>query len=92
MEGAAAAGETMTMRDRMRFCVLAVALALSIVVTPAQAWPAVDHGDRPAVSWWDVMVDALATLLGLAPADNPPPNTPQRENSCMIDPNGGCHS
>jgi len=72
--------------------VLAVALALSIVVTPAQAWPTGDHGDRPAVIWWDVVVDALAKLLGLDGADNPSPTTPQGDGSCMIDPAGGCHS
>jgi hypothetical protein len=92
MEGAAAAGEPMTMRHRMRICVLAVTLALSVVVAPAQAWTAGDHGDRPAVSWWAAVVDALAALFGLDGADNPPPATPQGDGSCMIDPWGGCHS
>jgi hypothetical protein len=92
MVGAAAAGETMTMRNRIRICVLVMALALSNMVTPAQAWPAGEHGDRPAVSWWAAMVEALTTLLGLAGADNPPPATPQGDNSCMIDPWGGCRS
>jgi len=92
MEDAVTAGETMTMKDRMRICVLVVALALSVVVAPAQAWPDGDSGDRPALSWWDAMVDTLATLFGLVGADNPPPETPQGDNSCMIDPNGGCRS
>lgn len=60
----------------MRICVLAVALALS-VVAPAQAWTDGDSGDRPALSWWDAMVDTLATLFGLNGADNPPSSPPQ---------------
>jgi hypothetical protein len=65
MEGAAAAGETKTMRDRMRIFVLAVALALSVGVMPAKAWPGGDNGDRPAAGWWEAVVDALATLFRL---------------------------
>ena len=80
------------MRDRIRFCVLVVALALSVVVAPAQAWPAGDYGDRPAVSWWAAVVDALAEIFGLAGTDNPPPSTPDRDGSLCIDPNGRCHS
>ena len=90
MEGAAAAGETMTMRDRMRICVLVMALALSVVVAPAQAWPGADYGGRPAVGWWDAVVDALAELFGLVGAE--PPSTPEGDGSCGIDPAGGCHS
>jgi len=90
MEGAVTAGETLTMRDRIRICVLVVALALSLVVAPAQAWPEGDHGGKAAVGWWAAVVDALAELFGLAGTDNPPPSTP--DGSCMIDPQGGCHS
>lgn len=80
------------MRDRMRICVLVVALALSVVVAPAQAWPAGDYGDRPAVSWWAAMVEALAGVFAYG-TDNPPqPLSPQGDNSCMIDPQGGCRS
>ena len=92
MEGAAAAGETTTMRDRIRFCVLVMALALCLGVAPAQAWPGADNADRPAGSWWDAVVEALTTLFGLDGADNPPPSTTQGDGSCMIDPAGGCHS
>ncbi len=92
MEDAAAAGEMMTMRDRIRICVLVMALALYLGVAPTQAWPAEDQGDRAAVSWWAAMVEALTTLLRLDGAENPPPATPQGDNSCMIDPQGGCRS
>ena len=92
MEGAAAAGETTTMKSRMRISVLAMALALSLVVAPAHAWPGADNADRPAVSWWDTLVEALATLFGLDEAVSPPTNTPQGDGSCMIDPQGGCRS
>lgn len=92
MEVAAAAGETMTMRDRIRICVLVVALALSVVVVPAQASTAGDHGGRPAVVWWDAVVNTLTELFGLDGADNPPPSTPQGDGSCGIDPLGGCRS
>lgn len=80
------------MRDRMKVCVLAMVLALTVVVAPAQAWPGAEIGDRPAGSWWDAVVEALTTLFGLDGADSPPPATPQGDNSCMIDPGGNCRS
>lgn len=89
MEGAAAAGETMMMRDRIRIIVLVAVLALGVVVAPAQALPDEDYGP---VGWWAAVVDALAALFGLAETDNPPPSTPEGDGSCMIDPWGGCRS
>jgi len=106
MEDAVTAGETMTMKDRMRICVLVVALALSVVVAPVQAWTYGDSDAKLTLSWWDAMVDALAALFGLDTADgsvcidpnggcrdNPEPSsTPEGDGSVCIDPNGGCHS
>jgi hypothetical protein len=69
----------------MRIFALTVALSLSFVVAPAQAWPGGDHGERPAAGWWDVVADALATLFGLERAPRP---RLQSKNSCSIDPNG----
>ena len=88
MEGAAAAGETKAMRDRMRIFAVAVALALSLgMVAPAQAWPGGDHGAPPAAGWWQAAVDTLTTLLGL---DRPVSSRtePKRDGSCGIDPAG----
>jgi hypothetical protein len=89
MEGAAAAGETKAMRDRMRIFAVAVALALSIVtVAPAQAWPGGDPGARPAAGWWQAAVDTLATLFGLDRAVSSRTEPKRGDGSCSIDPNG----
>lgn len=80
------------MRDRIRICVLTMALALAVVVAPAQAWPGADNGDRPVVSLWAAVVEALAGIFAYG-TDNPPqPLSPQGDGSCMIDPQGGCRS
>ena len=88
------------MRDCIRICVLVVALALCIVVAPAQASTA---GDHAAVGWWVAVADALAEFFGLDTAAGSvcidpnggcreTPSTPQDDGSVCIDPNGGCHS
>jgi hypothetical protein len=68
-----------------------MALALCVLVTPAQAWTPWVHGDGSVVSWWAAVVDALATIFPFG-VDQPTTSTPQGDNSCMIDPLGGCHS
>ena len=73
------------MRDRTRIFALTVALVLSFVVAPAQAWPGGGHGERLAAGWWDAVADSLATLFGLERA---PRSTLQSKLSCSIDPNG----
>jgi hypothetical protein len=89
MEGAAAAGETKAMRDRMRIFAVAVALALSIVmVAPAQAWPGGDHGARPAAGWLDVAVHALATVFGLDRPVSSRTEPKRGDGWCSIDPGG----
>ncbi|HKH44529.1 MAG TPA: hypothetical protein VKM72_07690 [Thermoanaerobaculia bacterium] len=90
------------MKVRMRVCVLALVLALSVVVLPAQAWTDRNDGSTPATapSWWDSMLDSLASFFGwegvdgscmIDPAGCPEhQETLQGDNSCMIDPLGGC--
>jgi hypothetical protein len=77
------------MRDRTRIFAVAVALVLSImVVAPAQAWPSGDGGQRPAPTWWNAAVHALATLFGLERPVSSRAEPKRVDNSCGIDPNG----
>ena len=89
------------MSNRMSKFVLGIALALSLAVTPAHAWPGEDRGDSQAASWWAAVVDLLAPLFGLDapdtsysldsngdPAYPAPPSTLQSDNSCSIHPDG----
>jgi hypothetical protein len=93
------------MKVRMRVCVLALVLAFSIVGMPAQTWADGNDGSTPATaqSWWDSMLDSLASLFGLEGVDGScmidpdggcleTPDTLQIDNSLCIDPNGGCRS
>ena len=100
MEGAAAAGETKTMTNRMRILVLGIVLALSLAVTPAHAWPG-GRLDSQAASWWAAVVNFVAPLFGLDAPDTSysldsngdptypaPPSTLQSDGSPCIDPLG----
>ena len=89
MEGAAAAGETKAMKDRMRIFAVAAVLALSIgMAAPAQTWPGGDHGARPAAGWWNAAADTLATLFGLDKPVSSRTEPKRVDGSCGIDPWG----
>ena len=89
------------MSNRLKILVLGTALALTLIVTPAHAWPGEGRGDSQTASWWTAVVNLLAPLFGLDapdgslcidpwgnPACPPPPSTLQGDGSLCIDPNG----